>query len=199
MSKIRELVSLGQIVYLPGEEWKEELLVGEKCDQNFLQKQLGGKPWSVKCTISSNGFSLSTFDVLPDTAASSYLFISRSLAIKVLKYLKPERVTNFPPSPVARFEDKATQLIDITLLINLKIHGRELQNGPILVINMKHDLILGRKWLEEHGVKLDCRENNLYTVTGQGLCYLLIFPWMKIATNFENRSSIMRHGRQLTW
>ncbi|KAI6248711.1 hypothetical protein HI914_02285 [Erysiphe necator] len=157
-NKIREISFPGQIVSLLGEQWKEELLVGEKSDRNFLQKRLGGKPWIVTCTIAGNGFSLSTSDALPDTGAAGYLFISRDLAKKALKYLKHKRITNFPPSPVAGFEGKVTQLIDVALLMNLKIHGRELQNVPFLVINMKHDLILGRKWFEEHGVIVDCRE-----------------------------------------
>ncbi|RKF81334.1 hypothetical protein GcM1_184021 [Golovinomyces cichoracearum] len=80
------------------------------------------------------------------------------MAKKALKYLNPQRVTDFPPSSVADFDGEATQLIDVALIINLKIDGRELVNVPFLVNNMKHDLILGRKWFKDHGVVIDCRE-----------------------------------------
>lgn len=128
---------------------------------NFLQNVLGGKPWTVSCTIANNGFSLTTTDALPDTGANGYIFINRRLAKQALTYLRPEKITDFTPSPVAGFDGKATQLIDVALIMNLKIHGRNFLQVPFLVIDMKHDIILGRKWFEKHGVKIDCQEGKL--------------------------------------
>lgn len=124
--------------------------------------RLGGESWTVTCTLACNGFSLTTSNALPDTGASGYLFISRDMAKKALKYLRPQRVTNFPPSPVAGFEGEATQLIDVALVMNFKIDCLELINVPFFVINMKHDLILGRNWFEQHGVIIDCREKQFF-------------------------------------
>ncbi|RKF63249.1 hypothetical protein GcM3_140017 [Golovinomyces cichoracearum] len=135
----------------------EENFICEANDQDFLNKRLGGKSWTITCTIACNGFSLTTSNALPDTDAGGYIFINRDIAKKALKYLNPQRVIDFPPSPVAGFDGKATQLIDFALILNLKIDGREIVNVTFLVINMKHDLILGRKWFEDYGVVIDCR------------------------------------------
>ncbi|RKF58572.1 hypothetical protein GcM3_181023, partial [Golovinomyces cichoracearum] len=147
-----------QVDSLLGVKLTEENFICEANDQDFLNKRLGGKSWTIACTIARNGFSSTTSNALLGTGASGYLFISRDMAKKALEYLNPQRVTDFPPSPVVGFDCKATQLIDVALIMNLKINGRELINVPFLVINMKHDLILGRKWFEDHGVVIDCRE-----------------------------------------
>lgn len=115
-----KLISSGQILNLPREQWKKELLAGRKSDQNSLQKRLAEEPWTAKCTTTSNGFSLATSDTLSDTGASGYLFISRDLTKKAIKYLKPILVTNVL-SPITRFGGKATQIKDVNFLTSLKI------------------------------------------------------------------------------
>lgn len=74
---------------------------------------------------------------------------------KALNYLRLKRVTNFPRFPIAAFEGKATQVIDVALVMDLIVHGRELQNVPFFDINMKYNFILGRKWFEEHDFIID--------------------------------------------
>lgn len=54
-------------------------------------------------------------------------------------------MTNFQPSPVSSLEGKATQVIKVALMMNLKVHDRDLQNVHFSASTMKHDIILGRK------------------------------------------------------
>lgn len=99
-----------------------------------------------------------TTDALPDTGASEYVFINRSLAKQALKYLCSQKITDLAPSPVARFDGRVTQLIDVASVMNLTIHGRLFHQTPFLVIETKHDIILGGKCFEKNGVKIDCKK-----------------------------------------
>ena len=62
----------------------DETSVCNASAQDFLNKRLGGKSWTVTCTITCNGISLTTDNALPDTGASGYLFISQDLAKRLL-------------------------------------------------------------------------------------------------------------------
>lgn len=51
-------------------------------------------------------------------------------------------------------------MADVALLLNVRIHGRETRT-PMLVLDMKHDIILGRKWFEDHDVLVDCKRRKI--------------------------------------
>ncbi|RKF80608.1 hypothetical protein GcM3_044018b [Golovinomyces cichoracearum] len=144
--KLKKFVSLGQVDSLSGNDFIQENLICETNDQDFLSKGLDQKSWTITCTIACSIFLLTTSNALPDTGASGYLFTSRVMTKRALKYSKPRRVTDFPPSLIAGFYGKATQLIDIALIMNLKNDGSKLVNVQFLLINKKHDPVLRRKW-----------------------------------------------------
>lgn len=83
-------------------------MVYELNDVEFLMDRLGRESWTVTCTLACKKISLATSDILPDTGASSYLFTNRDMAKKALQYLRSQRLANFPPQPIARFDGKAT-------------------------------------------------------------------------------------------
>lgn len=128
---------------------------------DFLRQYLGGEPFLVAATLVLNGLSFTTLDCLVDTGAGGSVFINLKLARKLQKTLRPERITNFTPQLIGGYDDKSTtQLIDVALRMDLQVQGRRL-GGTFLVVDMKHDLILGRKWLEQHDVIPDVRRHRL--------------------------------------
>lgn len=84
---------------------------------------------------------------------------------------------------VVGFDGKATQLIDIALIMNLTIHGRNFLRIYFLVIDMMHGIIFGRKWFEKYGVKIDCQGKNLNIPMKYNTQISKIFQWMKQLTS----------------
>jgi predicted aspartyl protease len=128
---------------------------------DFLSKYLGGDPLTIECTVVFNGLSLSTLNALPDTGANGYLFVNTSFAEKLKQYLQLEEIRGFRPHPVGSYDGKSTQYIDHALIGHLRIQGRTVPRVPFLVLNMKNDLIIGRKWFDAHDVQVDCRRRCL--------------------------------------
>ncbi|RKF75617.1 hypothetical protein GcM3_083029 [Golovinomyces cichoracearum] len=162
--EIGKLVTLGQIDLILGTNVKVVVAVNkinEKSPNKFLHNLIDGKPWTINCTIINNGFSLTTTDALPDTGAGGYIFVNWEFAKRVIKCLNPKKLKNFIPSQVTGYDVKKTQVVDTALVMTLRIQGYEMKNVPFLIIDMKHDIILGRKWFEKHGVKIDCRKRQL--------------------------------------
>jgi hypothetical protein len=128
---------------------------------DFLTRYLGGSPLTITCTIASNGLSLTTDNALPDTGANGYLFVNATFAQKLQKYLQLETITGFTPHPVGGFDGKTTQYIDTALRGHLRIQQHLLRDTYFLVLDMKHEVIIGRKWFDLHDVKVDCRNRCL--------------------------------------
>lgn len=97
---------------------------------------------------------MTTHDVLQDTGAEGYLFISLKFARRVLKLLRPRRITAFQPYPVGGYDRKSQQLVDVALQAAFRIDGRTELDAPMMVLDMHHDMIVGLKWYEHHEVNL---------------------------------------------
>ena len=105
---------------------------------------------------------MTTTDALVDTGANGYLFVSVAYARRLLKQLKLETRTDFTPRPVGGFENKGpSQLIDVAMRGHLTIQNRTLRDELFLVIDCKHDIIVGDKWLAYHDVLTDSRRRRL--------------------------------------
>lgn len=128
---------------------------------DFASKFLGGRPFLSTCSIANNGVSLTTQDALIDTGANGYLFVSVSFAKRLLRQLRLEEYDGFRPRPVGGFDGSASQLIDIAIRGHLTVQNRTIRDEWFLVIDSKHDLIVGRKWLDYHDVFTDCRRRRL--------------------------------------
>lgn len=129
---------------------------------DFVSKLLGGRPFLTSCSIANNGVSLTTTDVLVDTGANGYLFVSVAYAERLLKQLKLKTRTDFTPRPVGGFDNKgACQLVDVVLVGHFTIQNRTLRDEPLLVIDSKHDVIVGDKWLDYHDILTDSRRRRL--------------------------------------
>lgn len=120
---------------------------------------LGGLPMSVEVTIVRNGRSLTT-QALADTGASTNVMISEAIAEKLMKYLDvmpEERV----PKSLAGFDGKISQEVNLVIKTNLRVQGRVVPDVEMVVTNMGHDMILGRIFMENHDLLVDCRRGRL--------------------------------------
>lgn len=104
---------------------------------------------------------MAAFHALVDTGASGYLFVSVAFARKLLRYLHLPVFRDFTPRPVGGFDGAASQLVDVALLGHFWIQSRLTARAHFLVLDMRHDVIVGRKWLETHDVTLDVRRRRL--------------------------------------
>ena len=77
------------------------------------------------------------------------------------KLMKVPLYDNFELHAVASFDGSPTQLIDVAILAQIKIDGRRTPQVPLLVLNMKHDIIIGRKFFKYFKVALDPKNRRL--------------------------------------
>ena len=84
-----------------------------------------------------------------------------NFANRVLKYLRPQLLKDFEPAPIAGYNEKPSQTIDTAAVVHFRIQGRTVYNAPILILDMKHEVIVGKKYLEYHDVLVDSRRKRL--------------------------------------
>lgn len=140
---------------------KQPWIGKERIPYDFLSRILGGTPFTGTCTIVNNGLSLTTTSALIDTGASGYLFVNLKFARRLVKYLQPRQITDFLPSPVGGFSGKPEQLVDVALIATIRLKGRTELSAPLMVLDMKHDMIIGQRWLEHHDIFIDCKRREL--------------------------------------
>ncbi|KAK8130509.1 hypothetical protein PG999_002889 [Apiospora kogelbergensis] len=122
--------------------------------RTFAPRLLSRKPSVSSLKVDVSTATKPDIDRATDTGAAGYLFISVKFAARAVKYLNTPIITDFCPHAIGGFEGRASQVIDAAVVATFRIHGRATMKIPILVIDMKYDLIIGRKWFEEHDVIL---------------------------------------------
>ncbi|KAK4182096.1 hypothetical protein QBC35DRAFT_396656, partial [Podospora australis] len=133
----------------------------ERTDPNYLDKYLGGKPFTIACTLINNGLSLTTIDTLVDTGANGYLFVSKRFAKKIMALLKPKKLSNFTPHSVTGHTGVDRNVIDTVLEMCLMIQRRMTGKIPIMVVETGHDMIIGEHFLRKHDILPDCNRHRL--------------------------------------
>jgi hypothetical protein len=127
---------------------------------DFLTKYLGGDALTLPCSVATHNGILSAKG-LGDTGASGYLFMSVRFGRLCTKFLKPRRITGFKPRIVRGYDGKSSQLIDVILEMDFVINERTVKNAKFIVLDMTHDVIIGRKWYERHDVGIDVKGRRL--------------------------------------
>ena len=127
----------------------------------FLRRHLGDRSFVCTCSIADNGLSLTTTDALVDTGAHGYLFISRRFADVVEKRLQVETQQDFTLAPVGGFDGKNCQKIYRAIRVDLKMQGFTNHGEWMLVIDSKHDILIGEMWLAKWDVYTDSRRKRL--------------------------------------
>ena len=102
------------------------------------------------------------YTALIDTRANGYGFISRNKAQEVRKLLRTHRIKLDRPVPITGYNGSDTEELQWATEANLLVMGRIEARVPFLEANLgRHDIILGRKWLADHRILVDCYRNRL--------------------------------------
>jgi len=111
--------------------------------------------------LAKNRLSITT-KVLMDTGANGYAFLDIFLAEKLARHFQTHVIPLEQPCAVKGYDGKTAAPITHLIRLTLKIQGRVQQHLPFLIVELgKHDVILGRMWMAEHGVLIDCRHHRL--------------------------------------
>jgi hypothetical protein len=128
-----------------------------------LQKLLGSPydslVFNTELMINGRSFSISA---LCDTGADGSIFIDTALVALLCQQqgLRVQRLER--QCPVNGFDGKPARPITHAVILSMCIEGHVHQQVPMLVADLgKHDLILGRIWLAQHDVLLDCRRRRM--------------------------------------
>ncbi|KAK0718689.1 hypothetical protein B0T26DRAFT_614791, partial [Lasiosphaeria miniovina] len=105
--------------------------------------------------------SLTTDDVLVDTGANEYIFVSRDFARKIQRLLHIKSITDPAPRLVGGYDNKSQQIIEELLEVNLVVQHRTIRDEHLIIVDCVHDLMIGRKWLDYHDVLADARRRRL--------------------------------------
>lgn len=145
----------------PREEVPEAVL--EEYDDipfDFLDRYLGGTPLVIDCSIVHNGMYLSAKTLL-DTGANAFILVNIDLAAKIQARLQGRPIDGFRPHPVAGFDGKAVQYIDRAVIAHLRVQGRIMRNVPFFIFEIKHEMIIGRKFFDVYDFPVDFRRGRL--------------------------------------
>lgn len=122
---------------------------------------MGGKHFTIPCSIAKNGFSIELSSLI-DTGANGFAFVHREKAAALSRVLsvKPQRLPH--SIPVQGYDGQSTAPVTEYLTLNLILDGRKILNAPFLILDLgSTDIIIGRSCLGTLGIKPDCATNRL--------------------------------------
>jgi hypothetical protein len=157
--------SLGRVKGGPGGKrrglGKGSFLGLRKCDLSKLDlsKLLGGPQFLTPCTLSINGFGVS-IQALTDTGANGYLFLNRSLGVKLSKSLGiPLQKLPFSV-PIQGFQSKVQSRAAQYLRLHLTVDDRRVYNCPFILLDLgDQDAIIGIKWMKRFQLGINTQTN----------------------------------------
>ena len=122
---------------------------------------MGGRHFTVPCTLSRNGYGINT-SALVDTGANGFAFINTSFALELSKFLNI-KVTRIPkPLAIKGFDGKHANTVSHALILHLTIDGRRQTDIPFYILELgSHDIILGLKWMDYFNIWLNPRQKRL--------------------------------------
>jgi hypothetical protein len=125
-----------------------------------LSQLMGGKSFQVPCQIAKNGFG-NSLNALADTGANGLAFINTSCAVDAAKFFDTKVIRLKDPCPVRGYDGKPGKATHV-IILHLRVDGRRQKNVPMLILDLgQQDLILGRKWFEEHDIWMDIKNRRL--------------------------------------
>src|SRR5436190_1450672 len=158
-----------------------------------LSRLMGGKSFTIHCTLLRNGYGVNT-TALADTGANAFALLDTKCAMKLSEFLNSLLETLETPIPVKGYNGNIGMPITSLLQAHLRVDGQRQYNVPFLITDLgNHDLILGWKWLSFLDLWLDVRNRQLIWPTS-----LLPTPTFvkEITTSMQNilgRSPDPRH------
>ena len=106
-------------------------------------------------------------NALADTGANGYLFVYEDFSRQLVKRLGCEEFSGLEPQLVGGFDGSISQTIELGVKAHLTIQNRTISNEWLIVIDSLHNLIIGRKWFDLHGMLVDCKRRRLLLTRGQ--------------------------------
>jgi hypothetical protein len=127
-----------------------------------LTKLIGGEHITIFCTLAKNRLSFPT-KALIDSEANGFVFIDVTFLKYLLPFFKPILYSLKTPLQVKGYNGiKGPKIIYYTLL-NLTVDGCIQSFTPFLITYLGSRLvILGRHWLVENRILIDCAKRRLY-------------------------------------
>ena len=108
----------------------------------------------ILCTL-GNSSEISTYFLL-DIGATGVAFIDKSMARHVCNVLKISFLPLAKPKPLKSFDEKPTRPITHVIYPTLTVQGHSKLLAPMLVTLLgQHLIILGKPWMQKHGVILN--------------------------------------------
>jgi hypothetical protein len=122
---------------------------------------LGGKSFTVLCTLSRNGCRVKT-TALADSRANAFALLNTNCARKISEFLNTSLETLERPVPVKGYNGQAGKPITSILQTHLRVDRRRQYNVLFLVIDLgHHNMILGCKWLSYLDLWLNVQNRQL--------------------------------------
>jgi hypothetical protein len=126
-----------------------------------LSQLLGGKSFTVPCTLFRNGYGVTT-TALADSGANAFALLDTKCAKKIAEFLNTPIETLEKPIPVKGYDGQMGTPITSVFRTHFRINGRRQYNMPFLITDLgSHDAILGREWLAHLNLWLDVRNRRL--------------------------------------
>jgi hypothetical protein len=117
-----------------------------------LSQLIGGKHFTLLCTLASNGYGVKT-SALIDSRANGLVFIDSQYATDIAEFLDLPFIRLRNPCLVKGFNGQAGKAVTYMIVLNLGIDGRRQNQVLMLILDLgNHDIILGWKWIAESDV-----------------------------------------------
>ena len=122
---------------------------------------MGGRHFTVPCTLSKNGYGI-TLSALVDSGANGFAFMDTACANDISTFL------NLKPEPLVRpiipkgFDGQPGKAVTHMLTLHLSLDGQRQEDIPFMILDLgNHDVILGLKWMSYFNVWLKPRDKRL--------------------------------------
>ena len=116
---------------------------------------MGGKHFTVPCTISCNGYGID-LDALIDTGANGFAFIDTTCAIDTAKFLNAKAMRLKRPIAIKGFDGRCGKTVTHVLILHLSIDRCRQVDIPFCILDLgNHDVILGLKWMDYFNIWLN--------------------------------------------
>jgi Retroviral aspartyl protease len=125
-----------------------------------MKSLVQGEAFVVKSKLVYNGMSV-TLSSLADSGAGGYVFIRRQLAIQLSRRMGIPIEKTEDTLKLHGYDGTESKEIQEVFTCTLDVRGRRIVDTPMVVVEMHHDIILGREWFARQDVLIDCKRRKL--------------------------------------
>ena len=120
-------------------------------------------PLVTECILSSAAKTFRPLKALVNTGATGYGFIDEKVAQQVCTALGIEPLPLLKPKPIRGYDGQFSKRpITHAIYPSLKVQDHTERTAPLLITTLgQHPVILGKTWLNTHGVVIDMHEDRL--------------------------------------